>query len=109
SKAFPALPPIPVSLALYVANAAIGCLPARPLARAVGAGGMAWIAGGALAYAVGVTCDRLRWPTLLPGVIGPHEILHICDMLGTSCHVIFVVRHVLRPFEVVTSAADVVA
>jgi hemolysin III len=99
SKALPALPPVRVTLALYVANAAVGCLPARSLARAVGPGGMAWIAAGALAYAAGATCDRLRWPVPLPGVLGPHEILHLCDMLGTSCHVVFVVRYVLRPFE----------
>jgi hypothetical protein len=28
-------------------------------------------------------------------VIGPHEILHLCDMVGTSCHFVFIARWVV--------------
>jgi hemolysin III len=96
SKALPALPDFSITLALYVASAAIGCLPVMALARMVGARGLFWIVGGAAVYATGATCEALRWPVPVPGIVGYHEILHVCDMIGTSGHVVFVVRYVVR-------------
>ena len=94
-KLFLALPPFPLTLSLYIATGAVGCLPIVTVARAVGARGLAWLIGGALVYAAGATCEALRWPVVLPGVFGHHEMLHVCDMIGTSCHLVFVVRFVL--------------
>ena len=34
-------------------------------------------------------------PVLWPGVVGPHEVLHLCDLGGTLCHVVFVTRYVV--------------
>jgi hemolysin III len=87
----------PLDVALFVVAGAAGLVPIVPLSRAVGLAGMAWLIGGALIYLTGAGCETMRWPVLIPGVIGPHEILHFCDMGGTLCHVIFVVRFVL-PF-----------
>jgi predicted membrane channel-forming protein YqfA (hemolysin III family) len=49
-------------------------------------------------YTAGALCDWARWPVLLPGVVGSHEMLHVFDMGGTLFHVLFVVRYVL-PFR----------
>jgi hemolysin III len=95
SKLFLDLPPFRLTLALYIATGAVGCLPIVEIARAVGPRGLAWLIGGALVYAAGGTCEALRLPVVLPGFVGHHEILHICDMIGTSCHLVFVVRFVL--------------
>jgi hemolysin III len=72
-------------LALYVVQAACAFIPAVVLARSVGSRGMALLIGGTLVYLFGTICDLRRWPVLVPGAIGPHEVLHVCDMIGTSC------------------------
>jgi len=41
---------------------------------------------GALAYTAGALMDFLRWPTLVPGVIGPHELFHIAIIAGIAWH-----------------------
>jgi predicted membrane channel-forming protein YqfA (hemolysin III family) len=47
-------------------------------------------------YAAGGVCEVLKWPTLVPGLIGPHELLHVTDMLGTLTHLGLVVWLVRR-------------
>jgi hemolysin III len=47
-------------------------------------------------YGFGGLCEAVRWPVLWPGVIGPHEVLHLCDMGGSTAHVVFVLHCVLR-------------
>jgi hemolysin III len=91
--------PATLTIRLYAITAAIGFLPAVPLLRTVGLRGMAWLVGGALAYLTGACCEALRWPTLLPGVVSHHEILHLCDMIGTAWHVIFIMNFVVRREE----------
>jgi hemolysin III len=88
-------PPYEWTIGLYVAMGSVGLLAAWPLTRAVGARGMGWALLGGLIYSTGAVCEAARWPVLWPGVIGPHEILHLCDMAGTATHVFFVVRYVL--------------
>ncbi len=41
---------------------------------------------GGLAYTVGALSENLRWPFLIEGVFGPHEIFHICVLLGAYFH-----------------------
>lgn len=41
---------------------------------------------GALAYTAGAVMDFLRWPTLIPGIIGPHEMFHIAIIAGIAWH-----------------------
>lgn len=91
------LPPYPVALGLYATQGLAGLLPVLALRRQRGGRGLAWLFGGALVYAVGGLCEALRWPIPWPGVLGPHEILHGCDMAGSTAHVVFVLRHVIPP------------
>jgi channel protein (hemolysin III family) len=47
---------------------------------------------GGIAYSVGAVLEFLRRPTLVPGVIGSHEVFHLLVLVGISCHWYFVVR-----------------
>lgn len=43
-----------------------------------------------LAYTVGAIGLMLHWPTLIPGVVGPHEIWHLAVLTGIGLHWRFV-------------------
>lgn len=45
-----------------------------------------WIAIGGAFYLVGATIYGLRWPRLLPGRFGFHELWHLFVMAGSSSH-----------------------
>jgi channel protein (hemolysin III family) len=45
---------------------------------------------GGLAYSIGAVIDFLKWSTVLPGVIHPHELLHLAVLLGVFFHWLFV-------------------
>ena len=66
--------------------------------RATGWGGLRWLAAGAAFYSLGAAVELLNWPVLVPGVIRSHELLHLFDMAGTGCHLVFVLKYVL-PYQ----------
>lgn len=41
---------------------------------------------GALAYTFGALTDFLRWPVLVPGIVGSHELFHLAVLAGLSFH-----------------------
>jgi channel protein (hemolysin III family) len=41
---------------------------------------------GGLAYTTGALMDFLRWPVVIDGVVGPHEMLHLFVMIGAGLH-----------------------
>lgn len=47
---------------------------------------------GAVSYTLGAIIDYQRWPVLLPGVIGAHELFHIFVLMGLGFHWQFVWR-----------------
>jgi hemolysin III len=100
--------PEALTVGLYLALGWIGVVPMRALLRAVGWRGMAWGLAGGLCYTAGAACELARWPVLIPGVIGWHEIFHVFDMAGTGFHVVFMIRCVI-PFESRAPAAKAVA
>jgi hemolysin III len=57
---------------------------------------------GGLLYSVGAVLNLLRWPTLIPGVFGSHEIFHVFVMAGTLTHFWFMLK-VLVPFDRATA------
>jgi hemolysin III len=91
-------PPYWLTVSLYIAIGWIGMLPLWQLIRAVGVLAMLWGLLGGVLYTFGGVCDAAKWPILLPGVVGYHEVLHLSDMGGTLIHVFFVIRYVL-PFQ----------
>lgn len=50
------------------------------------------ISGGGLSYSIGALIDFLRWPTIVSGVIGPHEIFHVFVIGGSLLHWLFIYR-----------------
>ena len=50
------------------------------------------ILAGGVAYSVGAILNGLRWPTLIPGVFGPHELWHVAVLTGLSLHWRFIAR-----------------
>jgi hemolysin III len=91
-------PPYWLTVSLYIGMGWIGVPSIWQLIRAVGVRGMLWGLLGGLLYTLGGVCDAAKWPILLPGIIGYHEVLHVADMVATLIHVFFVVRYVL-PFQ----------
>ena len=45
---------------------------------------------GGLAYTVGAIILGLNWPTVIPGVVGAHELWHVAVLVGLGLHWKFV-------------------
>ena len=91
-------PPYWFTVSLYIGMGWVGMLSIWQLIRAVGVRAMLVGLLGGLLYTFGGVCDVVKWPVLLPGIIGSHEVMHLADMGGTLIHVFFVVRYIL-PFQ----------
>lgn len=50
------------------------------------------ILAGGIAYSIGAILLGLKWPTIIPGVFGPHELWHVAVITGLSLHWRFIVR-----------------
>lgn len=83
---------------IYATLAAVGLVPLPKYLRAVHWRGVLWMFAAAAVYALGGGCEVLKWPVLWEGVIGPHEVLHVTDILGTLVHMMLVVWLVRRTF-----------
>ena len=86
---------VPAMVGVYAGLAVVGLLPIRLYARRVGGRGLAWLLAAVGVYAIGGAIEVAKWPNPAPGVVGPHELLHVTDMLGTLTHFAFLVRFVL--------------
>jgi hemolysin III len=86
--------PVWLSTAIYLAMGYMALLAAAPLAQAVSLGGLAWLAGGGLAYTVGAVIFAMERPDPIPGVFGHHEIWHLLVLVGSGCHFAFMLFHV---------------
>ncbi len=47
---------------------------------------------GGLAYSLGALMQHFSWPTLIEGVIGPHEIFHVLVITGAFYHWLLIYR-----------------
>ena len=81
-----------LSLAMYLGMGWMGVISAVALARRYGWRAIRPILWGALAYTAGAVFEFLRWPELLPGLVGPHEVFHIAVLAGISWHWSFILR-----------------
>jgi hemolysin III len=79
-----------LSVTLYLGFGWVGLYSGTLLARRHGLRFIAPLAYGGAAYTTGAVLEFLRWPKLLAGVIGPHEIFHLFVLAGASCHWRFV-------------------
>ena len=81
-----------LGLAMYLGLGWMGIFSGIALARRYGVRFIQPILWGAVAYTVGAVAEFLRWPVLLPGVVGPHELFHLAVLAGISCHWAFILR-----------------
>ena len=54
---------------------------------------------GGVAYTLGAIALGLKWPTLIPHVVGPHEVWHVAVLIGLGLHWKFVFQFAHGPPE----------
>lgn len=81
-----------VGLSLYLTLGWAGLISATVLYRAVGLQPLLPLIGGALAYTLGAILEYAGVPTVVSGVLGPHEIFHLLVLAGISMHWVYIRR-----------------
>lgn len=79
-----------LGLSFYLALGWVGLGFAIVLARQYGYAFIRPLVLGGVAYSVGAVAEYLNWPTPIPGVIGPHEMMHVAVLAGALLHFWFV-------------------
>jgi channel protein (hemolysin III family) len=82
--------PESLSVGLYLAFGWCGVVTILWLYRDYGPSSIALLILGGLSYSFGATLDFLRLPTLINGVVGPHECFHLAVLLGIFLHWLFI-------------------
>lgn len=86
--------PEALDIGLYLAMGWFGLVPGLVIARARRWGVVRWMLLGGACYTVGAVCELLRWPSLIPGVLGGHEVFHVAVLAGSAAFLALIVRHV---------------
>ena len=94
-----------LSLMVYLAMGWVGVISGVALWRRHGFFFMRPLLVGGLAYTVGAIFEYLRWPVLIEGVVGPHEMFHFAVVLGISFHWWFIVHSLEREDSITLSGA----
>ena len=79
-----------LGLTMYLGLGWIGVFSAAALARLYGWRRIQLVLWGAFAYSAGALAEFLRWPVLLAGIVGPHEVFHLAVLAGIACHWAFI-------------------
>ena len=67
---------------------------------------MKFLLAGGIAYSLGAIVLMLHAPSLIPGVIGPHELWHVAVLIGLGLHWLFVEACLERSLELEKLAAS---
>lgn len=86
-----------VVVSIYLGIGWLGVLPVVGYYRAVGPRAMNWVWIGAGAYCLGAIFELTEWPVISEGPlrIGFHEVLHVCDSIGSVAFFMFIARYVV--------------
>ena len=87
-------------LLLYLGMGWIGAWSGIDLMRRYGSRFFNPLAWGGLLYTVGAVLDYLRFPVIIPGVVGPHEVFHIFVVAGALSHFVLVMRAIRRRYPI---------
>jgi channel protein (hemolysin III family) len=79
-------------LLFYLAMGWTSIVPGVQLWRRYGPAYLRPLIWGGVAYSAGAVLEFLRWPVLVPGLVGSHEVFHLAVLIGISCHWYFVAR-----------------
>lgn len=80
------------SLSLYLGLGWMGTLTAWHFRRIFRDTSFHYMWKGGLAYTLGALLQHFEWPTIVPGIVGPHEIFHILVIVGALYHWLFIYR-----------------
>ena len=86
--------PVWVSTSSYLGMGYLALVAVVPLGQAVGAGGLAWLVAGGMAYTIGAVIYACERPDPLPGRFGHHGLWHLLVLTGSACHFAFMALHV---------------
>lgn len=81
-----------LGLSLYLALGWIGLASGIALWRRYGGSLVRPLVYSGLAYTTGAVLEFLRMPVIVPGVLGPHELLHLGVIAGIGFHFAFLFR-----------------
>lgn len=91
--------PESVLLSLFLGLGWIGAISGLAFRRSFNHSSVALLAAGGLFYSIGAVFDFVRWPIIINGVIGPHEVFHVFVILGALSHWLFIYRWSHHPVK----------
>ncbi len=77
-------------LAIFLSMGWMGAGASIVIWRRYGFGYLSRLVWGGIAYSIGALGLGLNRPTLIPDVIGPHEVWHLWVLVGIACHWSFI-------------------
>ncbi len=83
-------------VAVYVVMGLSGLLPIRQYAAVAGWANFKWVVRIVVPYLGGAAIEVLQQPVVLPGWLGPHELMHFATSAGTLAYFAFLVRFLTR-------------
>jgi channel protein (hemolysin III family) len=75
-----------LGLVFYLGMGWAGIVPGVRIWRRYGWSYVRPLIWGGVAYSAGALLEFFRWPVLVPGVVGPHELFHLAVLVGITCH-----------------------
>lgn len=75
-----------LSLSMYFALGGVALVSVWKIHQRHGWAFIRPIVWGGLAYTVGAVLDFMRWPVVIPGIVGPHEVFHLAVLAGLGWH-----------------------
>ena len=80
---------------IYAGMGVSGLVPMRMFARVLPVRAYPWVAAFAGLFLTGAAFEVAKWPVVIPGYLGPHEMLHLAIMAGSFVHFLFVSKYVI--------------
>ncbi len=88
-----------LGLTFYLGLGWIGIISGFKIRSQYNQEGFLWLWVGGVAYSFGAVLEFLRWPIIIEGVFGPHEIFHVFVVLGALSHWLFVYKWADHPIK----------
>lgn len=80
---------------IYLAMGWMVIIAVYPLIQALSLPGLLWLLSGGLFYTGGAIVYACKYPDMVPGLFGFHELWHIFVMAGSFCHWWVMMRYLL--------------
>jgi channel protein (hemolysin III family) len=86
-----------LGLSLYLGLGWVGVASAASLWRRYGTKFVQPLLMGGALYTLGGVLEFARWPDVVPGVVGPHEVMHLLVLAAVALHWKFVYQFAVGP------------